>query len=108
MTRMINVAAIALAVIGIASVTDIGSRAAAAPLNCPEGTKNGQCVNAGLASFMRRGAIVYTQQKLSISVPTALVLPRDDRRFPVVRDYRELNMGIFSTSPFPYSCHPNC
>lgn len=85
------------------------STAALAQRACREGTTlAGECVNPGLAASQRRRAIVYTQPKFSTSVMPALVLPRDSREYYLTRDYRELNHGVFSTSPFPYSCHPHC
>lgn len=85
------------------------STAAQAQRACPEGrTPAGECVNPALAASQRRRAIVYTQPKFSTSVMPALVLPSNSREYYVTRDYKELNHGVFSTNPYPYSCHPHC
>jgi hypothetical protein len=57
--------------------------AVAAQIKCPEGkTRNGDCVNPGLAAGMRQTAIIFSQPKIS---ETAFpVLPAQDRlyRYP--------------------------
>lgn len=94
----------------LSTLTYIGlSTNAFAQRACSEGkTLTGECVNPNLAASLRRGAIVYTQPKFSMSVVPALVLPRDSREVYIPRDYREFNHGVFSTNPYPYSCHPHC
>lgn len=74
---------------------------------CREGrTLQGRCISPAVGAAARKQAIVMTQQKFSYS--TRLTLPVQDQQYRTPFDYREFQRGLFSTSPFPYSCHPNC
>jgi hypothetical protein len=80
---------------------------AAAQRACPEGrTSSGACVNPAVGAAARFRGIVNTQQKFSYS--TRLGLPAQDRYLLQPFDYREVQRGVFSTNPVPFSCHPNC
>lgn len=79
--------------------------------SCPGGeakTASGECVNPALAASLRQRSVLMSQPK--ISETTLPVLPTQDRTYPLPSEYNryELTRGLFSTNPFPLSCHPRC
>lgn len=103
-----------LTLVGCAAVMIVTSAAeiAVAQSVCPEGrTLSGACINPGLASSARTGAILGTQQKFSYSA--RLLPPSKYSTHPKAYDYREYYyyqqfQPFNGPGGFLYSCHPNC
>lgn len=73
---------------------------AEAQVHCLEGkTASGECVNPGLASVMRRQAIILSQPKISDTTP--LNLPSEDAFYPRLQDRFENRVFFGSPALLP-------
>jgi hypothetical protein len=94
---------------------------AAAANACPGGeakTASGGCVNPLLSASLRQRSILLSQQR--ISEQAFPILPSQDRVYPRPGEYNRFELigvnrgltlptpGIFGTSSYYLSCHPNC
>jgi hypothetical protein len=70
---------------------------ATAQQRCPEGKKNGECIDPGLANSMRLRGRAAANPKASQTAPA--IPANSDRSVAPPPNYYELNKGVFRSAP---------